>query len=235
MAPPPTRGWTLGAVGPPRALLGSPAHAGMDPTSIFAGFCSKWLPRPRGDGPAGLGLPLGTSTAPPPTRGWTQQGRVPGRTAHGSPAHAGMDPRAPDHLLHRRRLPRPRGDGPQERLDGIAREQAPPPTRGWTLLAMRTRVCTAGSPAHAGMDPLVGFPSPRVSRLPRPRGDGPQAPVAGFVSPAAPPPTRGWTQQGPCVVARVGGSPAHAGMGPTTSASTAAARAAPPPTRGWTR
>ena len=51
MAPPPTRGWTVVFVPRVRGLIGSPAHAGMDP-----GFCRIYavcggLPRPRGDGP----------------------------------------------------------------------------------------------------------------------------------------------------------------------------------------
>ncbi len=52
---------------------------------------------------------------------------------------------------------------------------APPPTRGWTLLARAWHLHTAGSPAHAGMDPWRAGTPTRRNRLPRPRGDGPPA------------------------------------------------------------
>ena len=51
------------------------------------------------------------------------------------------------------RLPRTRGDGPQDDIPGVMTSLAPPHTRGWTLNFVKVRHFIGGSPAHAGMDP----------------------------------------------------------------------------------
>ena len=92
VAPPPTRGWTPDPARDLSDLVGSPAHAGMDPSSTAPSPHSGRLPRPRGDGPSNLdwmGLP---PKAPPPTRGWTRDAAHVPDLPRGSPAHAGMDP-----------------------------------------------------------------------------------------------------------------------------------------------
>ena len=51
--------------------IGSPAHAGMVPTTCGTSPGSAWFPRPRGDGPLltiGRRMELEVS---PPTRGWS--------------------------------------------------------------------------------------------------------------------------------------------------------------------
>ena len=91
-APPPTRGWTVGALVGGRPSVGSPAHAGMDPGRSCCWPRSPGLPRPRGDGPEHQCCPGRPPMAPPPTRGWTRGRHVVVVEDQGSPAHAGMDP-----------------------------------------------------------------------------------------------------------------------------------------------
>ena len=118
--------------------------------------------------------------------------------AQGCPAYAGMDPRIrhTENSLLPRRLPRLRGDGPRElpnksqflvaaRLRGLD----PKPTRGWSGLVI-------GCPSYAGMDPTAARRFRVYTGLPRLRGDGPRATVAGFV------------------VIELEGCPAYAGMDP---------------------
>ena len=152
-APPPTRGWTLMRQGADQLLIGSPAHAGMDPSSVRPGPSASWLPRPRGDGPVFVNDPSSQAAAPPPTRGWTRDVAREQFRRDGSPAHAGMDPSRQRAAQYEAWLPRPRGDGPASKAAPQARDPAPPPTRGWTRGAL------ARPGRHAGS--------------PRPRGDGP--------------------------------------------------------------
>ena len=131
---------------------------------------------------------------------------------------------------------------------------APPPTRGWTVRRRDTRWARAGSPAHAGMDPLDDGPVGSGPGLPRPRGDGPLGRDVVKAYSVAPPPTRGWTRGVLEYAAESPGSPAHRGMAPDTQThggdmfglprprgdgppqyrSRSWEDLAPPPTRGWT-
>ena len=125
----------------------------------------------------------------------------------------------------------------------------------WIALSARSGQNVArGSPAHAGMDPGRGTAPRSISRLPRPRGDGPELQHQETQYSQAPPPTRGWTVQRHGLCHGGGGSPAHAGMDPidVTAADVAdglprprgdgpraredgpRASSAPPPTWGWT-
>ena len=214
----------------------------------------SWLPRPRGDGPQAELLGTTSQEAPPPTRGWTQADEAVVGGDPGSPAHAGMDLCRSRWRTHTPRLPRPRGDGPTPyQSDGIV-FGAPPPTRGWTAGGDGAAPGRAGSPAHAGMDPRWSRCPSAGSRLPRPRGDGPQVVMAQLQAAQAPPPTRGWTSRGRGPDHGDAGSPAHAGMdparetgarsrgwlprprgdGPIAPRGERAPSTAPPPTRGWT-
>ena len=150
---PPTRGWTqvLGPERPPRA--GFPAHAGMDPSSVSLIFASRWFPRPRGDGPPPTLSDTRRTTVSPPTRGWTPDYDMGGRSGNGFPAHAGMDPTSAPTMLREAWFPRPRGDGPVSWLEDGFRSSVSPPTRGWTLLEGMHADHRIGFPAHAGMDP----------------------------------------------------------------------------------
>ena len=115
--PPHTRGWTRrlrGRRGRRAALPGFPAHAGMDPGASRCGPLCAGLPRTRGDGPAKLiPRPAGTA-ASPHTRGWTPDAGSTAGDFDGFPAHAGMDPGWPCGATSPARLPRTRGDGPDQ-------------------------------------------------------------------------------------------------------------------------
>ena len=152
-APPPTRGSSPRASTVEKVRRGSPAHAGIVPLKAEARGSSTWLPRPRGGSSVvgdGLAGHLG-----------------------GSPAHAGIVPERTSPWRVSSRLPRPRGDRPPRRPITCVPVMAPPPTRGSSRHHGRDRHQGGGSPAHAGIVPVVeGAYSPR-QRLPRPRGDRP--------------------------------------------------------------
>ncbi len=220
-ASPHTRGWTPLEHRPLTAVLGFPAHAGMDPRMASRAPRSGRLPRTRGDGPTTEGPGVAPPAASPHTRGWTAaepEGRG-GR--EGFPAHAGMDPGRSVTADPLRRLPRT--------------------TRGWTLSVRWRLGCSSGFPAHAGMDPdatgiqltgATGFPahagmdlSPAAvegasTRLPRTRGDGP-TPIMGVgTAGGASPHTRGWTVFRHVLALQAQGFPAHAGMDPSLATTT---------------
>ncbi len=173
------------------------------------------FPRPRGDGPASRVLYRYRHQVPPPTRGWPASLLIFFAARRGSPAHAGMAPLRPPRHQRRRRFPRPRGDGPHIVGGFIDFRGVPPPTRGWPPRQKHVRPQLDGSPAHAGMAPLMRPQNPALVGFPRPRGDGPLRQSGQEVTLAVPPPTRGWPL--PCGVGNMGsrGSPAHAGMAPS--------------------
>ena len=177
---------------------------------IAPDIVALWLPRTRGDGPT-CRASFDIARRLPRTRGdgpeWAPIATLP---ATGSPAHAGMDPIHTGTIRHAAAPPHTRGWTPGRGLVDM-RKAAPPHTRGWTLEnVVRRRL--AGSPAHAGMDPL-GIGWSRVK--------------------SAPPHTRGWTPRWVAWNDSIG-SPAHAGMDPLRPVSYDHG-AAPPHTRGWTR
>ncbi len=253
-SPPPTRGWTPVADIAAFLVPVSPAHAGMDPGLWFAASQSLSLPRPRGDGPhptpetscrlrlprpRGDGPPETTPIrsprrSPPPTRGWTLGGREATVREIVSPAHAGMDPRVAKSSHSSHSLPRPRGDGPANFSAALQSVTSPPPTRGWTRIRRRMHTALTVSPAHAGMDPMLGSGHPRHIRLPRPRGDGPVSSVTTMSREPSPPPTRGWTVDARRRVMRPRGLPRPRGDGPARVLTGGRVPKSPPPTRGWT-
>jgi len=72
LAPPRTRGWTQATYSDILQAEGSPAHAGMDPSTRPPSRPVVGLPRARGDGPGRLALVINGAKAPPRTRGWTR-------------------------------------------------------------------------------------------------------------------------------------------------------------------
>ena len=92
--PPPTRGWPLCKHVGARSIGGSPAHAGMAPNATPNDLDYEGFPRPRGDGPCIVALNMATRLVPPPTRGWPRDDEIAAAVFRGSPAHAGMAPRA---------------------------------------------------------------------------------------------------------------------------------------------
>ena len=227
--PPPTRGWPAMSTAQTALALGSPAHAGMAPTTTRATMTRAGFPRPRGDGPAQFQQADGVFTVPPPTRGWPFRRVDARRCAGGSPAHAGMAPARPASASPWPRVPRPRGDGPHESVSRIQYPPVPPPTRGWPAHEVTDGPHHPGSPAHAGM--ARGRPPrcSRPSRFPRTRGDGPRVDAAHPLARAVPPPTRGWPARIRGVPAVGWGSPAHAGMAPTAAPGWAMRRRFPRP------
>jgi hypothetical protein len=150
----------------------------MDPYAPREPCAGLRRPRLRGDGPRRSRHSADRPEAPPPTRGWTCGRRISSPTTSGAPAYAGMDPdkvrigRAGD------RRPRLRGDGPFSIVRGYVFEEAPPPTRGWTLVHRREDDRIAGAPAYAGMDRASPISRPRSTGRPRLRGDGlPPTPI----------------------------------------------------------
>ncbi len=89
---------------------------------------------------------------------------------------------------------------------------APPHTRGSTRPDGDRMICYRGSPAHAGIDPAVGFSALPRYRLPRTRGDRPTGRYGERDLELAPPHTRGSTGPGPLWHHHAAGSPAHAGI-----------------------
>ena len=152
--------------------------------------------------------------APPHTRGSTGRSLSrPGRPG-GSPAHAGIDPPRTPAAAPAARLPRTRGDRPpwKVRLDDA--EGAPPHTRGSTRTGRLSTHPGHGSPAHAGIDPLMRVGYQALKGLPRTRGDRPLPWDPAEIASGAPPHTRGSTL---CVAHHYDvflGSPAHAGIDP---------------------
>ena len=192
-APPPTRGWSLKRRRPGFYTYGSPAYAGMVPNYVKIRELRSRLPRLRGDGPSQAPAYGGPAGAPPPTRGWSLAAFRHQSPCVGSPAYAGMVPDRNNRQCPRHRLPRLRGDGPYVGGTVIVSEMAPPPTRGWSPWIKFYPRDWRGSPAYAGMVPVVAKVHVKVVRLPRLRGDGPQNYATPGELRLAPPPTRGWS------------------------------------------
>ncbi|GAJ28395.1 hypothetical protein Amme_021_010 [Acidomonas methanolica NBRC 104435] len=92
-------------------------------------------------------------SAPPHTRGSAHPTPQIIRWIGGSPAHAGIGPNGGDPSLRRARLPRTRGDRPDDPGLKAAAEMAPPHTRGSARSAGVFGNGCVGSPAHAGIGP----------------------------------------------------------------------------------
>ena len=214
MAPPRTRGSPPGLPDATDAPHGSPAHAGIAPTSSSTSTEARGLPRARGDRPALIFAGVVGLAAPPRTRGspsLTLQ-RLAGGV--GSPAHAGIAPSASCRRRRWCRLPRARGDRPVWPSGPGANFAAPPRTRGSPRLGQPALHRPPGSPAHAGIAPSASTSAPATSGLPRARGDRPGTAGGNVWGLAAPPRTRGSPLRVEHRALRHGGSPAHAGIAP---------------------
>ena len=213
------------------------------------------LPRTRGDGPWRRSRASASSAASPHTRGWTPPACRPSAEPSGFPAHAGMDPARRQREIDRGRLPRTRGDGPDNCAYRDSSSRASPHTRGWTLDRLSELRPLLGFPAHAGMDRRRARERRRDHRFPRTRGDGPSPRRGAGAQAAASPHTRGWTVAPHRREQIAGGFPAHAGMdlrlrvragrrirlprtrgdGPADTSAAKRAVMASPHTRGWTQ
>ncbi len=195
--------------------VGSPAHAGIDPTRVPPAAPVPRLPRSRGDRPHSTSPGAWQSPAPPLTRGSTLVLGVLPPPLAGSPAHAGIDPWVSGNRSREPGLPRSRGDRPPTRLGPLPSDQAPPLTRGSTRSLLFCLWTVIGSPAHAGIDPQASQSPHHHTGLPRSRGDRPSNPSAASDASRAPPLTRGSTRGACARLLGRRGSPAHAGIDPS--------------------
>ena len=194
-APPRTRGSTRARQPAASAAQGSPAYAGIDPSSNTPCARAARLPRVRGDRPVPPSSTPFVGQAPPRTRGSTPvyQRRRSGQ--YGSPAYAGIDPKKPKKMPAICGLPRVRGDRPDFTVFVVLTHKAPPRTRGSTRQALQYDQRQQGSPAYAGIDLSASIRRWSSARLPRVRGDRPSSGGAMPELTLAPPRTRGSTQQ----------------------------------------
>ena len=233
--PPHTRGWSPLAAIPAAWPSGSPAHAGMVPYSGPARTRTGRFPRTRGDGPWLCSRRSPHSPVPPHTRGWSPAPRLGLPDLPGSPAHAGMVPRQETASGPDRRFPRTRGDGPRPPDRKARRKKVPPHTRGWSPSGQSTFGGSPGSPAHAGMVPIMRTRDIHDHRFPRTRGDGPfRCDVyvyLGYGSPAH----AGMVPTAVAISAPSARFPRTRGDGPTSRCFSSSKNAVPPHTRGWSR
>src|SRR5258708_1776835 len=102
-----------------------------------------------------------------------------------------MDPPTPGCTAVIDCLPHPRGDGPAVVVAGLGEAESPPPAWGWTRHSPRREIPRRVSPTRVGMDPSPASGMSRRSRLPHPRGDGPDGVVICDGGRQSPPPAWG--------------------------------------------
>ena len=152
-SPPCSRGWALGTGLAAPSPSVSPVLAGMGLSVRAPSPRATRLPRARGDGPAGTWVERSDGLSPPCSRGWARL-RHSARAQPGvSPVLAGMGPCQPRRALHRRCLPRARGDGPVVYLAGAGVDVSPPCSRGWAGKRASLDQPASVSPVLAGMGP----------------------------------------------------------------------------------
>ncbi len=151
--PPHARGCTQAAPTQPRGELGSPARAGMHPTSPRARPSTARFPRTRGDAPRLILDAVLTVTVPPHARGCTPLVGLARGSAPGSPARAGMHRRRLDDRPPHRGFPRTRGDAPQVVGCGMYCPPVPPHARGCAPVDLSS-LLAGGFPRTRGDAPL---------------------------------------------------------------------------------
>ena len=213
--PPHPRGWSQLIAGADAGSDGSPAPAGMVLTQRDLLALVARFPRTRGDGPSLHAVRDMLGVVPPHPRGWSLALRAGIAVFCGSPAPAGMVPRAQSKGASGPGFPRTRGDGPNGEVDASSAPAVPPHPRGWSRMAGLLPVPPGGSPAPAGMVPSSRPPLCRMRRFPRTRGDGPWYSVQSDVPPMVPPHPRGWSLRAANLPVGTHGSPAPAGMVPS--------------------
>jgi len=193
LATPHARGSTVGLEGRDRCSDGYPACAGIDPPCSIRRNHAYWLPRMRGDRPDSGAAPRVCRAATPHARGSTDMEFVYPLYHVGYPACAGIDPRATCPNPSWSRLPRMRGDRPQNGGRRRGGGVATPHARGSTPSQCSGGYHQAGYPACAGIDPLLVAEELGRVRLPRMRGDRPSGCSSERPTPAATPHARGST------------------------------------------
>ena len=216
---PHARGWTRGDRERRAAGRGFPARAGMDPPPPCARGGGRWIPRTRGDGPAGTFEFSWGQMDSPHARGWTVMWPKMSPLGEGFPARAGMDPGRSARRRRGCRIPRTRGDGPAD-WDATAGDGLDSPhARGWTHPDDAVSADGLGFPARAGMDRRRRRATAPGRGIPRTRGDGPKAAGLDDRDDGDSPHARGWTRAPGGARTCGGGFPARAGMDPVRAAS----------------
>ena len=170
---PPARGWPDHARLYRREAAAFPARAGMARRAPKRRRRSPGVPRPRGDGPARVEMTGTVDGRSPPARGWPDE-QIGSRVAVAAfPARAGMARTAPVEPAPARRVPRPRGDGPSERVGPSTIIGRSPPARGWPVVPALDAPEARAFPARAGMARRRRRRIVYFVCVPRPRGDGP--------------------------------------------------------------
>ena len=189
----------------------TPAHAGNTAPKAAAPPPARVYPRPRGEYAIGLYPMRRIRGLPPPTRGIPLVRRIFALTIGSTPAHAGNTYRRASGSSGMPVYPRPRGEYDIED-DAITSEKGlPPPTRGIRVDALKNRIATRSTPAHAGN---TAYPqSFGCARwvYPRPRGEYPCKQKRQNQSDGLPPPTRGILRSYRQRQRDRGSTPAHAG------------------------
>src|ERR1035438_8328465 len=129
---PPAWGWSaLRAIGQPSAPV-FPTRVGMvrSPSSLSFG-CWR-IPHPRGDGPTLEWVWIGTTEYSPPAWGWSEDASVGLGDTEVFPTRVGMVRRPRRPPARRRRIPHPRGDGPECQTLPVDRAGYSPPAWGWS-------------------------------------------------------------------------------------------------------
>ena len=170
---PPARGWPGDRGAAVRRRRAFPARAGMARRPVGRSKATFGVPRPRGDGPMTAVLRSTMRMRSPPARGWPVEAHAGADIPPAFPARAGMARCDSGHGTLRRRVPRPRGDGPLIAALCAGAAARSPPARGWPGREEAAEAARIAFPARAGMArPSHGEPADRPG-VPRPRGDGP--------------------------------------------------------------
>src|SRR6266540_4242931 len=170
---------------------GFPALAGIGPSTYGRSGKGRWLPRARGDRPHGDKPFVVERGASPRSRGSALRGALRSDRYYGFPALAGIGPREHERYAVRRRLPRARGDRPDDGKILPVNKLASPRSRGSApARASAPRPCV-GFPALAGIGLRAGDVARQPARLPRARGDRPPADLYGPPTMLASPRSRG--------------------------------------------
>ena len=204
-----------------------PASAGMArlPRRICSG--RRRVPRERGDGPSHASDLYAAQRCSPRARGWPGLAVIVDRALGVFPASAGMARRGIANTGAGRRVPRERGDGPDDDGEERAVSACSPRARGWPAVVVTLLDRLGVFPASAGM--ARWRPSSRSLRtcVPRERGDGPRhrSPKRGCdrCSPRA----RGWPVRQLQFNADCDVFPASAGMARSTGDYGAASSSVP--------
>ena len=173
MFTPHARGSTLSPCSAMINIVVYPACAGIDLGSCLCRSSCGCLPRMRGDRPHYTGYYCDLHQFTPHARGSTYGLCRTACSVYVYPACAGIDPVTFADLYHALRLPRMRGDRPQNASDFWRDAVFTPHARGSTLRRMAGAHSAGVYPACAGIDLRLYQLFARHIGLPRMRGDRP--------------------------------------------------------------